>query len=109
MLFRSGLALSIGLGACLNAGLLFYHLRKDHIFIPKAGWVSFILKLATALAVMGAVLFFAAGNDQDWLQFKLLHRLGYMSGLVFLGAVSYFACLAILGFRLDDFKHSAAK
>ena len=106
---HAGLALSIGLGACLNAGLLFYHLRKDHIFLPKAGWVSFMLKLATALAVMGAVLYFVAGNTQDWLQFKLLHRLGYMSGLVFLGAASYFACLAVLGFRLADFKHSAAK
>ena len=105
---HAGLALSIGLGACLNAGLLFYHLRKAQLFIPKIGWVSFMLKLTIALAIMGLVLYFTAGNSQDWLQFNLLHRLVYMSGLVVIGAVIYFACLYICGFRLADFKLKAA-
>jgi putative peptidoglycan lipid II flippase len=88
--------------------LLFYHLRKDHIFIPKAGWVSFMLKLAIALVVMGAVLYFAAGDTQHWLQYKLMQRLLYMTGIVSLGAASYFVTLYLLGFRLADFKHKAA-
>jgi putative peptidoglycan lipid II flippase len=104
---HAGLALSIGLGACLNAGLLFYHLRKDHIFEPKAGWVSFMLKLAVALVVMGAVLYFAAGDTQNWLHYRLMQRLSYMSGIVLLGALTYFIALYVLGFRLADFKHKA--
>ena len=29
---HTGLALAIGLGACINAGLLFYHLKKGGVF-----------------------------------------------------------------------------
>jgi putative peptidoglycan lipid II flippase len=104
---HAGLALSIGLGACLNAGLLYYQLRKQAIFTPKTGWINFMLKLAVALIVMGAVLYFAAGDTQNWLQYRLMQRLLYMTGLVLLGAVSYFVTLYLLGFRLADFKHRA--
>jgi putative peptidoglycan lipid II flippase len=55
---HAGLALAIGLGACLNAGLLYYHLRKDNVYQPQVGWMVFLLKLAVALCVMGLVLFF---------------------------------------------------
>lgn len=106
---HAGLALSIGLGACLNAGLLFYHLRKGQLFIPKAGWVVFMLKLVVALVVMGVVLYFVAGDAQNWLQYRLIQRLINMTGLVLLGAVSYFTSLYALGFRLADFKHKATQ
>ena len=34
---HAGLALAIGLGACINAGLLYYHLRKNDMYKPQAG------------------------------------------------------------------------
>ena len=104
---HAGLALSIGLGACINAGLLYYHLRKNNLYLPKAGWGIFIIKLCAALIVMALVLFFTAGNKQDWLDYRLSQRLWMMSGLVSLGAAVYFASLWLLGFRLADFKHKA--
>lgn len=38
---HAGLSLSIGLAACLNAGLLYWQLRKQDIFTPQPGWGSF--------------------------------------------------------------------
>lgn len=98
-----GLALAIGVGACLNAGLLYHHLRKAQIFHPQSGWLLFIFKLLIALTVMGVVLFFAMGNTALWLDFSLMQRLSYLSGLVVLGAASYFAMLLLLGFRPRDY------
>lgn len=98
-----GLALAIGLGACLNAGLLYYHLRQSGIFKPQLGWALFLLKLLVAIIVMGSVLYFAMGDAKAWLEFTLIKRLMYMGGLVVLGAVSYFSTLMLLGFRPRDY------
>lgn len=35
---HAGLALSIGLASCFNAGVLYWQLRKRNIFKPLAGW-----------------------------------------------------------------------
>ena len=100
---HAGLALAIGLGACINASLLYYHLRKSNVYQPIAGWGLFLVKLSLALVVMGAVLYFAMGDVSAWLQFGLLKRLAYMSSLVILGGLIYFATLYLLGFRPRDY------
>ena len=63
----------------------------------------FVVKLVIALCVMGVTLYFAMGKPSDWLQFSLMHRLLYLTGLVLLGALSYFASLGLMGFRPRDF------
>lgn len=100
---HAGLALAIGLGACINAALLYYHLRKSDIYRPQPGWLIFGFKLLVALSVMGAVLYFAMGDTSAWLEYDLIKRLLYLSGLVMLGGVSYFATLLLLGFRPRDY------
>ena len=47
---HAGLALAIGLGACLNAGLLYYKLRQHRIYQPQPAWAQFSYKLATGAA-----------------------------------------------------------
>src|SRR5712671_1990389 len=42
---HAGLALAIGLGACLNAGLLYFFLRRDRVYSPQPGWPLFLLKV----------------------------------------------------------------
>lgn len=98
-----GLALAIGLGACLNATLLYYHLRKTNIYHPQSGWLLFLFKLIVALVVMGTVLYFAMGDTNTWLEFGLIKRLVYTSVLVIVGGVSYFATLMLLGFKPRDY------
>lgn len=106
---HAGLALSIGLAACLNAAMLYRGLRRVGIFMPLPGWPIFMLKLAAGLAVMGLTLVFGMGSESDWLQSGLLGRTIHLSWLVPLGAAAYFATLWILGFRLADFKRRAAE
>lgn len=100
---HAGLALAIGLGACLNAGLLYYKLRSHKIYQPQPGWIIFFLKILTALMIMGVVLWFATGSDASWLIDSAMVRAGRLSWIVILGAFSYFATLWLLGFRITDF------
>jgi putative peptidoglycan lipid II flippase len=105
---HAGLALSIGLGACLNAGILFYKLRSLGIFQPQPGWTMFLLKLSTALAVMGLLLSLGAGNIEQWVAYDFSQRILHLSALVFGGVAIYFISLWLLGFRLHQFKRRAA-
>lgn len=106
---HAGLALSIGLAACLNAGLLFRGLRQAGIYHPQNGWLVFFLKLALAMSLMGGVLWFAMGNTEIWLTATLTARVIHLCWLVALGAMTYFATLWLLGFRLRDFKRQASE
>lgn len=105
---HAGLALSIGLAACLNAALLYRGLRGHGIFQPQPGWVLFLLRLVAAMAIMGIALWFGIGPEAQWLQFGMTERVARLSALVVLGAATYFITLWILGFRLRDFKRRAA-
>ncbi len=102
-LAHAGLALSIGLAACLNAGLLYWQLRRANMFQPQSGWLSFLLKLSVALVAMVAALLLALHWMPAWAEGDMLWRLTRLAGLVVLGVVSYFAVLLVLGFRLRDF------
>lgn len=100
---HAGLALAIGLGACLNAGLLYYKLRQHDIYQPQPGWTIFLLKIFTAVILMGSVLWFSTGSDASWLQDSAIERAIRLIQVVLLGASAYFATLWLLGFRLRNF------
>jgi len=100
---HAGLALAIGLGACINAGLLYYHLRKADVYKPQAGWMGFMSKLLLALLAMSSALYFASGTDAAWLGYAALHKFSHLMGLVVLGASVYFISLWLMGIRLKDF------
>ena len=105
---HAGLALAIGLGACLNAGLLYRKLREYGIYHPQAGWRVFTLKVAVALATMAVVLWLAMGPERWWLGASGATRAAAIAGLVLLGGAAYFGALWILGFRLRDFSRRSA-
>jgi putative peptidoglycan lipid II flippase len=100
---HAGLALAIGLGACINAGLLYYKLCSHKIYQPQPGWLNFFVKILIALASMGVVLWFAAGSDASWFTDSTMTRTARLSGIIIMGASSYFAALWFLGFRIKDF------
>lgn len=102
---HAGLALSVGLGACVNAALLFYGLKKRGIYQPRAGWLPFILKLIVALILMGVVAQFAAQHF-DWIALKSNRaiRAGILGGTILACMATYFAALFVLGFRVADFR-----
>ena len=100
---HAGLALSIGLGACLNAALLLSRLKSHGIYKPQPGWLAFMAKLAVALGVMTLILWFAMGSHAWWLQAGAALRVGGLCALVVLGSTVYFATLFVCGFRPADF------
>ena len=105
---HAGLALAIGLGACLNAGMLYYKLRELEIYTPQPGWLAFSLKIALAIAAMSACLWFAAGDAPVWLAASAAAKALRLVGLVALGVAVYFGALLLLGCRLRDFTQRAA-
>jgi putative peptidoglycan lipid II flippase len=102
---HAGLALAISLGACLNAGLLYYYLRRDAIFQPQPGWTLFLLKLLVAVSAMGAVLWFGMGAESSWLHYGFVEKVLRILALVAGGAATYFLALWLQGIRLRDFMH----
>ena len=106
---HAGLALAIGLGACLNAGLLYFYLRRSNIFVPQPGWPLFILKVLAAVSFMAIVLFSTMGEPAWWLQATGWLKVSAVLGLVLLGTAAYAACLLAFGFRPRDFSRRAAE
>ncbi|QDX30202.1 murein biosynthesis integral membrane protein MurJ [Dickeya poaceiphila] len=100
---HAGLSLSIGLASCINAGLLFWQLRCQRIFQPQPGWTAFLVKLVMAVVIMSLVLIALCMWMPAWEQGSMTLRLLRLSVVVIAGAGSYFAMLALLGFRPKDF------
>ena len=104
---HAGLALSIGLGACLNSAILFYFLRKKGIYQPEPGWAGYFLKVGLALLALGVTLWFGMGSEQSWLTGSGWTRIERLAVLVTGSVVVYFGVLAALGFRPGDFSRRA--
>ncbi|HEX7250037.1 MAG TPA: murein biosynthesis integral membrane protein MurJ [Burkholderiales bacterium] len=105
---HAGLALAIGLGACLNAAFLYRILRKKGIFVPQPGWPVFFLKVGASVGFMAVVLYTTMGEARWWLSAPAHVKLPAVLGLAALGAAAYAACLLAFGFRLRDFARRGA-
>nr|WP_260080669.1 murein biosynthesis integral membrane protein MurJ [Candidatus Baumannia cicadellinicola] len=98
-----GLSLSIGLGACLNAGLLYWQLRSKQIFKPQPGWMKFFLRLIFTVLVMAVALIVVLMFMPDWTQGSMLLRMLRIIGVILVGIIFYLIALNLAGFRLKDF------
>jgi putative peptidoglycan lipid II flippase len=107
-LAHAGLALSIGVAACLNATLLLYGLRKRGAYRAQPGWLLFGARLCAGLLTLALVLWFAMGSEASWLTMPKLERLWRLGAIVIAGMVAYFATLGLCGIRLADFKRRGA-
>lgn len=103
---HAGISLSIGLGACLNAGLLYWQLRRQKLFQPQAGWLVFVIRLILAVVVMAVTLLSLLQVMPDWAQGSMSWRLLRLIGVVVVAMVTYFVTLGIVGFRPIDFARS---
>ena len=105
---HAGLTLSTSIGACFNAALLYWFLRKRGYYVPSAGWPRFLAKLLVALIVLAGVLLFLGGPASFWLSASLWQKAGRLAGVCAAGAAAYFASLWLLGFRVADFNRREA-
>jgi putative peptidoglycan lipid II flippase len=102
---HAGLALSIGLGALVNAGWLLFGLRRAGVYQPLPGWGLFMLRVLLACTALGALLVWA-GQAIDWigLQAQWGQRAGWMAAVLGGAALLYFAVLLLGGLRPAHFR-----
>jgi putative peptidoglycan lipid II flippase len=101
---HAGLALSIGLGALVNAGWLFVGLRRRGTYVPAAGWPGFSVRVLCASSILGLALGVAAvGIDWVGLGSQRALRVGLLAGCLVGVALLYFLALRLMGIRLKDF------
>jgi putative peptidoglycan lipid II flippase len=100
-LAHAGLALSIGLGALVNAAWLLWGLRKNGAYVMSAGWLRFVLQVLVACAVLGVWLWWSV-HFWDWTALSATPwlRVGLMIGVLVVSALLYFATLALTGLNL---------
>lgn len=102
---HAGLALSIGLGACVNAACLYWGLKQRGIYVPHQGWGLFCMQLVGALFLLAGVALWTAGHV-DWLGLREypLKRVVALAVVMLACGITYFGALFAMGFRPKDFK-----
>lgn len=102
---HAGLSLSIGVGACMNAALLFAGLYKRGIYRPAPGWKLFFVQLlAACLILAGVLLWFTQSFDWVALGARPLARIALLGASLVLCAVVYFGALFLMGFNFSFFR-----
>jgi putative peptidoglycan lipid II flippase len=102
-LAHAGLALATSLTSFLNAGLLFYLLRRRNFYQPGKGWWLFWLRLFIANALMALFLIVFASSFTTWVNWNSLNRALHL-GLLCAGAFfMYCGSLWLSGMRFRDF------
>jgi putative peptidoglycan lipid II flippase len=102
-LAHAGIALATSLAAVLNAGCLYYYLRRKQIYLPCAGWRFFGLRLLFANTILLFWLWLGAGDPSAWLTQPALWRLTHLFGLLGSAVLLYFIALGVSGLRPHDF------
>jgi putative peptidoglycan lipid II flippase len=101
---HAGLALSVSLGAMINATWLFVGLRRAGAYVPEPGWRGFSLRVFGATALLGSVLFWAERRI-DWigLVHHQMQRIGWLALCLGGAALLYFGALLLSGLKLQQF------
>jgi putative peptidoglycan lipid II flippase len=101
-----GLSLASTLSAFLNAGLLYWGLHKRGVYRIERHWIRLGARYLGANAVMAGVLLaitpamaWWTGQHGSWL------KVAAILGICAAGALSYFAALFTLGFRVREIRH----
>jgi putative peptidoglycan lipid II flippase len=105
---HAGLALSVSLGATINAVWLFVGLKRGGWYRPTPGWGRFALKVVFATLAMSALLAVAAANI-DWLGLAGREgvRVAWMAACLSAAALLYFGVLLAAGLRPREFSRRA--
>jgi len=99
------LALASALAGWLNAGQLWWYLRRDRVFHAQPGWGRFALQLLVASVAMVIVLSLLLSQWQDWSTWPTVERLWKLTALIAAAGAAYAAALLATGFRPRDLRH----
>ncbi len=101
---HAGLALSIGIGALINATWLLVGLRARGSYTPSPGWARFILQVLAGCALLAVFLMWGA-TSFAWIGLRSngLLRAGLMALMLLGSALVYFGALWAAGVKLRQF------
>ena len=101
---HAGLALSIGVGALINAAWLLVGLLRRGIYKPEAGWAGFLARVFAAAGLMSAALAWGA-HRIDWLGLQARGglRTGLLAALIGGAVLLYLGTLWGSGLRFREF------
>jgi putative peptidoglycan lipid II flippase len=101
---HAGLALSIGIGAMINSGLLLAGLLKRGSYRPGPGWGRFALQVLAGTALLAVFLMWAAASI-PWVGMRSqgLLRVGLMALILLGSGAIYFVALWAAGLKLRQF------
>jgi putative peptidoglycan lipid II flippase len=102
---HAGLALSISVGACVQAVLLYVFLRRRGLYHPSPGWIKFFVQLVGACLILAGVMMWCAQNF-DWVTLGTtpMLRLALLFACLIVFAALYFAILMLMGFNYRYFR-----
>jgi putative peptidoglycan lipid II flippase len=101
MFQHAGLALSISIGALINALWLLIGLIKRGSYQPLPGWGKFIAQVVFASALLGMLLWWSAAYF-DWtaLRSDIFKRIMLLAGVLVASAAIYFIALIASGVKI---------
>lgn len=104
LLSHAGLALSIGVGAMVNALWLLVGLVRGGTYVPLPGWGRFALQVLAASALLAVFLMWASGSF-PWLalQTEKLKRIGLLALVISCAVAIYFVAIWAAGLKLRQF------
>jgi len=103
---HAGLALSTALAGYINAGMLFYQLRKQKIYrhneSSRKAWIRDLARIVAGIAVMIMIITLVNPEDEWWQMANLQAKIIKLFTLVSLAIIGYFTVLYLSGFRKKD-------
>ncbi len=98
------LALASGVGAYVNAWLLYRGLRQSGVYRPSPKWRALWGQLLVANIAMAVFLYWAGGGWSDWMQWRAAVRALHLVGCVAGGGLVYGLVLWLAGLRLRELR-----
>lgn len=99
---HAGLALATTTSAWLNAGLLYRHLRRAEVYVPRLGWRSVWLRVGVGGLLMTALLWYGVSDFDLWVGRSSSERLLHLGMWIGIAGVAYLGTLQLLGQNLHQ-------
>lgn len=102
-LAHTGLALATSLSAWLNAGFLFFGLKKDGFVRIEKDFMLFVLKILASIGFLFVSIILLNPELDFWLSSNFMQRSFTLTYIVIAGILVYFFALRIFGIKIKDF------
>jgi putative peptidoglycan lipid II flippase len=98
-----GLAMATSISATMNAGLLYWALRKKGVYSASPSTLRLVFNIVVSSGLMAGALLWFCPAVSEWINMDLFSKIGHLAELLMLGILSFVLCMLILGTRKASF------